>query len=215
MHNIWLPICTMWGPNKFGCPESHTMIKMRCEHGSVERAACIVREGGVVVFPTDTVYGVGCDPYNHQAVRRIYEAKGRDTSKPFPILVDTIQTVCRIAHMGPGAAKLASVYWPGPLTIILEVTDGDLAAAMGLSGSVGVRIPGGDCISQLLKLCHIMVGTSANISGEPSPAGASDIHVKCDMLLDGGRTPGTESTIVDARGTHARVVRRGALEVPV
>ena len=191
------------------------MERMRCGPGSAERAARTIRDGGVVAFPTDTVYGVGCDPYNREAVLRIYDIKGRDRSKPLPVLVSSVDVAAGIARMGPGALELAARYWPGPLTIILEVTDGALAASMGLAGSIGVRVPGGGCVSMLLGMCGMVVGTSANISGEPSPVRADDVHIGCDVLLDGGATPGgTESTIVDARTDGGMsVVRRGALEV--
>lgn len=191
------------------------MERVRCGPGSVERAARIVREGGVVAFPTDTVYGVGCDPYNREAILRIYEIKGRDRSKPLPVLVSSAEVAAGIGHMGPGAAALAARYWPGPLTIILEVADAALAASMGLAGGIGVRVPGGGCVSMLLGMCGMVVGTSANVSGEPSPVRADDVRIECDMLLDGGAIPGgTESTIVDARTDGGMsVVRRGALEV--
>ncbi|MCE2509064.1 MAG: threonylcarbamoyl-AMP synthase [Nitrosopumilaceae archaeon] len=191
------------------------MERVRCGSRSVERAAGTIRDGGVVAFPTDTVYGVGCDPYNREAVLRIYEIKGRDRSKPLPVLVASAELAAGIARMGPGAAELAARYWPGPLTIVLEVTDRALAASMGLAGSIGVRVPGGGCVSMLLGTCGMVVGTSANVSGEPSPVRADDVHIGCDMLLDGGAIPGgTESTIVDGRTDGGMsVVRQGALEV--
>ncbi len=191
------------------------MERVRCGPGSAERATRTIRDGGVVAFPTDTVYGVGCDPYNREAVLRIYDIKGRDHSKPLPVLVSSMDVAAGIARMGPGASELAARYWPGPLTMILEVTDAALAASMGLAGSIGVRVPGGGCVSMLLDICGMVVGTSANVSGEPSPVRADDVHIGCDVLLDGGATPGgTESTIVDARTDGGMsVVRRGALEV--
>jgi L-threonylcarbamoyladenylate synthase len=191
------------------------MERVRCGSGSAERAAKIIRNGGVVAFPTDTVYGVGCDPYNREAVLRIYEIKGRDRSKPLPVLVSSVDVAAGIARMGSDAAELAARYWPGPLTIVLEVADEDLAASMGLAGSVGVRVPGGGCVSALLEMCGMVVGTSANVSGEPSPVRADDVRIDCDMLLDGGDIPGgMGSTIVDARTDgNVSVVRRGALEV--
>ena len=92
-----------------------------------------------------------------------------------------------IGRMGDEAAALASRHWPGPLTIIVEVTDRALAGSMGLSGSVAVRVPGGRCISALLDTCDMVTGTSANRSGEPSPVRAADVTIRCDMVLDGGR----------------------------
>ena len=185
--------------------------KVRCGAASVMRAAQLLRNGGVVAFPTDTVYGVGCDPFDKMAVRRIYEIKGRDHSKPLPVLVSSTDVAASIAEMNPVAASLAARYWPGPLTLILKVTDASLTASMGLAGSVAVRVPGGRCVSMLLEACNMLVGTSANPSGKPSPISAHDVNIECDMLLDGGIIhDGVESTIVDARTNNAQVVRRGA-----
>ena len=188
---------------------------VECNAESARRAAEMLRAGGVVAFPTDTVYGVGCDPYNADAVRRVYRIKGRDASKPLPVLVRSAEVARGIGRMGDEAAALASRHWPGPLTIIVEVTDRALAGSMGLPGSVAVRVPGGRCISRLLDMCDMVTGTSANRSGEPSPVRAADVTIRCDMVLDGGAAPrGAESTILDGRpGGGLRVVRRGALEV--
>lgn len=188
---------------------------MLCEPRAIGRAADTIRDGGVVVFPTDTVYGVGCDPYNVDAVRRIYTIKGRKASNPMPVLVSSIDVASGIGNISPDARNLASKYWPGPLTLVVEVTDDALAASLGLAGSVAVRVPGGRCISTLLDMCRIIVGTSANRSGEPSPLRADDVTIECDVLLDDGvASCGFESTIIDARPRGGmRVIRHGALEV--
>lgn len=184
-----------------------------CGPESVARATRIIRDGGVVAFPTDTVYGLGCDPYNREAVDRIYDIKRRDRSKPLPVLVCDADMAAGISRMAAGAARLAARYWPGPLTMILDVTDAALAASMGLEDGVAVRVPGGACAPLLLEGCSMVVGTSANVSGEPSPVRAGDVRIECDLLLDGGICGGVSSTIVDARTDHIRLVRRGALEI--
>lgn len=190
------------------------MQRAKCGSESVKRAARIIQDGGVVVFPTDTVYGVGCDPYNYDAVRRIYDIKGRDLSKPLPVLVKSVEVARCIGHMRVDATRLAAQHWPGPLTIIIEIADKRLASSMGLDGSVGVRVPSGRCIDMLLDTCGMVVGTSANASGRTSPPSPDDIEIDCDMLLDGGVVSGTESTIVDARvDGNTSIVRRGVLEV--
>lgn len=184
-----------------------------CGPESAARAARVIRDGGVVVFPTDTVYGLGCDPYNREAVNRIYGIKRRDRSKPLPVLVYNAAAAAGISRMGTGAARLAARHWPGPLTMILDVTDGALAVSMGLEDGVAVRVPGGACAPMLLERCGMVVGTSANVSGEPSPVRAGDVRIECDMLLDGGICGGIPSTIVDARTDRVRLVRRGTLEI--
>ena len=184
-----------------------------CGPESMARAARVIRSGGVVVFPTDTVYGLGCDPYNREAVDRIYAIKRRDRSKPLPVLVCNADTASGISRMGAGAARLAARHWPGPLTMILDVTDRALAASMGLEDGVAVRVPGGACASALLKECGMVVGTSANVSGEPSPVRAEDVRIECDLLVNGGICGGVPSTIVDARSDPVKLVRRGSLEI--
>ena len=184
-----------------------------CGPESTARAARIILDGGVVAFPTDTVYGLGCDPYNREAVDRIYHIKRRDRSKPLPVLACDADTASGISRMGAGAARLAARHWPGPLTMILEVTDRALAASMCLEDGVAVRVPGGACAPALLEGCGMVVGTSANVSGEPSPVRAEDVRIECDLLLDGGICGGMPSTIVDARIDPVKLVRRGSLEI--
>ena len=182
-----------------------------CSEASVGRAARILQEGGVVVFPTDTVYGIGCDPYNAEAVRRVYRIKRRDPSKPMPVLVASLKVASQMAAISDTARSLAERFWPGPLTIILRMREGGPAAA-SRNGSIALRVPGGACISMLLQRCGCIVGSSANMSGSGSSATLRDIEVQCDMALDGGAIPSAgESTIVDATGSAVRVVRQGAI----
>lgn len=188
------------------------MEAVACGPEAVSRAAKLVRSGGVVVFPTDTVYGIGCDPYNAAAVRRIYRIKGRTPSKPLPVLARTRADARRIADMNQVASGLAERFWPGPLTMILGLRDARLAEAMGLDGRVAVRVPGGRCVGMLLEACGFLVGTSANPSGSEAPGDPGSVLVEADMLLDGGAIAGgQESTIVNVSDGGVEVVRAGAL----
>lgn len=193
-------------------------MRVRCDAEGIGAAAAAVRSGGVVVFPTDTVYGIGCDPYDAAAVGRIYAIKSRDRSKPLPVLVKSAREASAIASLG-AAAGIAERFWPGALTIIAELADAALAVPLGLEGGVAVRVPGCGCTLGLLERCGPLVGTSANVSGEPpfSDPAMFPAGLECDVFVDGGVTGGTESTIIDARGGAIRVVREGAVpagEIP-
>jgi L-threonylcarbamoyladenylate synthase len=99
------------------------LLKVTCDKEGIEKASQIINRGGIAVFPTDTVYGIGCDPYNKDSVRKIYEIKSRNISKPFPVLVYSKDIAERIAFFDEFTKKIAEKFWPGPLTIILKLTD--------------------------------------------------------------------------------------------
>lgn len=185
-----------------------------CNAAGIDLAASIIEGGGVAIFPTDTVYGIGCDPYNADAVRRVYRIKERDPSKPLPVLVASITRANELVHMRSVGERLASKYWPGALTLICGIRQDVLPYIAGPEGNVAVRVPAGRCISSLLSICGVLVGTSANISGEASSASPDGINIECDVLLDGGICPGgIGSTIVDCTGDTPVVVRQGALQI--
>ena len=204
------------------------MDRVRCDEAGIARAARAVRDGGVVVFPTDTVYGIGCDPYNAGAVGRIYQIKSRDASKPLPVLVDSVGTARSVSAMDERAVRIAERFWPGPLTIIADVTDAALAASLRLErgrDGIALRVPAHRCAQGLLGHCRMIAGTSANVSGAGStgdPDECSGSMSGYDMLLDGGTIGGSaESTVIDTRAGRIAMVREGGgpglsdiLEVP-
>ena len=188
------------------------MERMACDDEAAIRAARVISRGGVVVFPTDTVYGVGCDPYNSGAVKRVYDIKGRDPSKAFPVLARSTDVARSVAKMDSAASLLASRFWPGSLTMILEVTDRGLEKSLGLCGRIAIRVPAGRCVGLILQKCGMVVGTSANTSGRMSPADPADVSLECDLFLDGGVIPGgRESTIVDATKNDVAIIRQGII----
>lgn len=180
--------------------------------------AAIVREGGIIVFPTDTVYGMGCDPFNHKAVKRIFDIKGRERNNPLPVLAATVESIRNIARMDIVASTLARKYWPGRLTIVCPLEDNRISSLVSAnSGTIAVRIPGNKCTMELLRECRYLVGTSANRSGEGS---VRDIRQILSMplrgrhrILSGGYlADGKESTIVDAsKQGHLSIIRKGAI----
>ena len=186
-----------------------------CDEEGIRAASGIIRDGGVAIFPTDTVYGIGCDPYDKGAVSRIYEIKSRDPSKSLPVLAHSIESVRDIAELDDVSLGLAQRYWPGQLTMILGLRDRALRESMGIADRIAVRVPGSGCALRLLERCGPLVGTSANLSGAPSSADPKSIRdVECDVFVDGGIiNGGGESTIIEVRDGKIAVIRQGALEV--
>lgn len=188
------------------------MRHVRCDASGIAEAAEAVRDGRVLVYPTDTVYGIGCDPYDARAVERVFRIKRRDAAMALPVLARSAEDVGRIAVLDGDAAKLGSEFWPGGLTLILRLKDTRLGRAMNLGGSVAVRVPGGGCAAEILRECIYVVGTSANVSGEPPASDPQRVRgMQCDLFVDGGPTPGGESTIVDVTGGRTEIVRPGVI----
>ena len=188
-------------------------------HKDIEifQCASLVKSGGVIVYPTDTIYGIGCNPYNDKSVERIFKIKGRNKNNPLPILASNIQDIEKIVSLGKIGKLLARTYWPGALTIISPIIDENISTKV-TSGkmSIGVRIPNNKCILSLLRHCKYLVGTSANKSGEnpsknPSEIISSPLH-GFDALLDGGTVEGgVESTIVDLTDLTPKIIRERAI----
>ncbi len=179
-------------------------------------AADVVRKGGLICYPTDTVYGLGCDPLNASAAERVMRAKG-DRTKPMPILVKDLQNARRLAHVSDRAAKLAGKFWPGPLTIVLPSLD-VLPAILIPNARVGLRSPKHAICLELLELCSgAVVGTSANLTGRPpavtAEAAANELGDRVDLVLDGGRAPvGVASTVVDLTASKLAILREGPID---
>ena len=189
----------------------------KCTGDAVARCASVVKRGGVVVFPTDTIYGIGCDPYRDQAVGRIFAIKGRDEKKPLPVLAYSIEDAEKIVSLGDAGRILAKNYWPGALTIVASIVDQKISRRVTAgSNSLAVRVPANECVLSLLKRCKYLVGTSANSSGEKPLKSAQEVLASSlegyDALLDGGPVErGVESTIVDITGTP-KILREGAIK---
>ena len=191
---------------------------LKCnERNDITKCASIVKNGGVIVFPTDTLYGIGCDPYDEKAVDKIFKIKNRDKINPLPILASSVVDIERIVLMSRTAKKLAQIYWPGALTIIVPLIDKKISDNLRAGKmSVGVRVPNNVCVLSLLKDCKYLTGTSANKSGEPGCKSFSEVLSSSlrgfDAILDGGEVEeGVQSTIVDLTGQHPRVIREGAI----
>jgi len=178
-------------------------------------AAETVTNGGLICFPTDTLYGLGCDPFNTSAIVKTIAAKGK-RDRAMPVLVKSIDDAERLAFLSESARRLTDAYWPGPLTIVLPARD-DVPSALSPERTVGLRSPKHAICQQLLGLCSgYLVGTSANLTGKPPATSAEEIvnqlGDRVDIVLDGGRSPlGVASTVVDLTGEHIVVLREGPI----
>lgn len=190
---------------------------LQCNQGGIKDAYESIKKGGVVVFPTDTVYGIGCDPYNDEAVNKIYKVKGRHKMKQLPVLAYSKKDVESIVFFDDISEKIADKFWPGPVTLLLQVKDKKIAKSLGLEGKIAVRVPNHPCSLSLLEKCRLLVGTSANFSGQSPFDDSKEIVEKFsgyDILLDGGKIPNSgESTIVEVVGNELKIIREGKIKL--
>jgi L-threonylcarbamoyladenylate synthase len=190
---------------------------MECNDSGIGKAYEEIRKGGVVVFPTDTVYGIGCDPYNQDAVNKIYKVKGREKMKKIPVLAYSKQEIGNIAFFDEISEKIADKFWPGPVTLILKVKDKKIKESLYLKDKIAVRVPNHLCTLALLKKCKLLTGTSANFSGQFPFDDSKEIMSEFsgyDVLLDGGRISDSgESTIVEVIDNELKVLREGKIKL--
>lgn len=190
-------------------------MKVNCDEKGIEKAFQIINQGGIAIFPTDTVYGIGCNPYNKTAIERIYKIKSRNISKSIPILVYSKEIASKITEFDEFTEKIMDKFWPGPLTLIMKLTDEKLKRSLNLEKKIAVRVPNHKCTLELLKKCDMIVGTSANTSGKPSYTNSDECFKdlqEYDIFVDGGTiTSGGESTIIEIENEEIKIIREGSL----
>ncbi|MDH3313096.1 MAG: L-threonylcarbamoyladenylate synthase [Nitrosopumilus sp.] len=190
-------------------------MKVKCDQEGIEKALEIINRGGIAVYPTDTVYGIGCNPYNKEAVKKIYDIKSRDSSKSLPVLVYSVEIAKRIVFLDEFTEKIVEKFWPGPLTIILKLIDEKLKKSLFLNDRIAIRVPNHKCTLEILKRCNFLVGTSANISGHPSFTNPDECFRNIgdyDIFVDGGTiTSKAESTIIEIENRKIKILREGSL----
>lgn len=194
------------------------MNVLKATKSNIKKAAQIVRIGGLAVYPTETVYGLGCNPLNVKAVKRLLEIKG-ERNKPLPILVSSIGDADKIALISKNGRRLASKFWPGPLTMVFPKKSAlPNIITFGLD-SVGIRVPNNDVALDLIRLSGgLLVGSSANRSGEAPPQAVQELSKVLkelvDVVLDGGvAAQGVPSTVADLTHEKLRILREGPVSL--
>lgn len=187
-------------------------------HNAIARAADWIRQGGVVVVPTETFYGLAADPFRPDAVAAVFDLKGRPAAMALPLVAASVEQIERcIGPLTEHTARLAREFWPGPLSLILDAPSSTAPAVHGGTMTVAIRVPAHPMARLLAGACgHPVTATSANRTGEPAPVDVAGVGALARdprvLVLDGGQTPGgAPSTIVDARSTPIRIVREGAV----
>lgn len=198
--------------------EKYIDLKNDLNYEKLKEPAKIIREGGIVIFPTETVYGIGTNGLNKKAIKRLYEVKQRPINKPITLLVSDIEMINKIAkNITKLEYDLMNTFFPGPLTIILQKKDiiPDILTANG--NTIGIRMPSGKIARKLIKYAGIPIATpSANISGKPSGTNIKDIKKdfegKVDCFIDNGESKlGIPSTIVKVVNNVPHILRKGSI----
>jgi L-threonylcarbamoyladenylate synthase len=193
-----------------------TIILRVHDPAALPRAVEVLLSGGLVAFPTDTVYGLGALAFDRKAVESIYTAKDRPVEKAIPVLIGDMEDLGKVCLEIPEIAlKLADRFWPGPLTLVIPKNP-ELSDAVSAGATVGVRIPDHPVALDLLRRAGPMAVTSANLSGQPSPNSAQEVFTqlagRIALILDGGVTPGgIPSTVVDCTSGKPQIIRAGPI----
>jgi len=182
------------------------------------QAAAVIQAGGIVAFPTDTVYGIGVSAFNRKAIEKIYNVKGRSHLKAIPILVGDVEDLAQITLPIPlYIQQIIDNFWPGALTLVLPLLP-ELPGNLSPRPTVGLRLPDHDQVRRLLREIGPLAATSANLSGEPSALTANEVlqqlDGRIDLILDGGPVPGGQaSTVLDCNGEKLKVLREGPISL--
>ena len=193
------------------------MITIPAALDQVGRAVGVLRSGGVIAMPTDTLYALTAAADDAHAVRRVFEIKGRQEGRPLPLFVSGMEMARRVVDFNQTAAKLASRFWPGQLTVVVPKQQEYGSEALAGSATVGLRVPDNDIARAIVEaLGSPVTGTSANISGGPDPVTADDVRSqlddRIDLILDAGPCAhGVGSTVVDCSGAAPVILREGAI----
>ena len=185
----------------------------------LEKIASTIKNGGIIVFPTDTIYGIGCDPLNNKAIEKIFTIKTRLRSKGLPILCDSIESVKKIARVPDSAHQYMERYWPGKLTIIFKTTGLIPKEVTGTIDTIAVRIPGNDFTIRLISaIGGFLIGTSANKSEAQVPKNVNEIKEQIsgdiDFMIDAGPVKDVRpSTILDITTPVPKIIRKGAQDI--
>ncbi|MBI5894125.1 MAG: threonylcarbamoyl-AMP synthase [Deltaproteobacteria bacterium] len=188
-------------------------------YDNLKKASAVLKKGGIIAYPTETFYGLGVDPFNEDALKKLFELKGRGFDKPVSILVKDENALASIVEEIPSVAKrLFKRFWPGPLTIVFKAKKNISDILTASTGNIGVRVSSSPVAKKLLDIIDAPItATSANPSGEKSPVTPQEVERyfgdKLDMIIDGGELEGKlGSTIVDVTEGSIKILRQG--EIP-
>lgn len=192
--------------------------KNNFEPSSLDEVGEILKAGGIVIFPTDTVYGIGCDPFKEKSVARIYELKKRELNKPFPILLSNINVAHKIATLNKYEEVIINKFWPGQLTLVVTPKIKFLNYFLNAEGKVAIRVPNNPIPRRLAEYTSgMLVGTSANISGMKSPTTANEALsyiTDVDAVIDSGPSDTKySSTIIEIVGKKIKLIREGPIAI--
>ena len=196
----------------------NTRVLAVTDMGAIQTALDILQEGGLVAFPTDTVYGLGALVAEPRSIEQLYVVKGREAAKAIPILIGDLGELALVAwEISWTAHRLAERFWPGPLTLVVP-RQASLPESLSSLPTVGVRMPDHPAALALLHKTGPLAVTSANLSGQPSACTAQEVldqlGGQIPLILDGGRTPGgVSSTVVDCSGPELVILRQGPVSM--
>ena len=196
----------------------NTLLLPADEPLALQQAFNTLLHGGLVAFPTDTVYGLGALAHNTLGIEQLYAVKGRQSAKAIPILLSDIRELSRVAsQVDSRVLRLAERFWPGPLTLVVA-RHASLPEILSPYPTVGVRVPDHPVALALLRLAGPLATTSANLSNQPSATTAGEVFAqlggRIPLILDAGKTPGgISSTVVDCSGAELVILRQGPLSM--
>jgi len=176
----------------------------------IEKAVKSLMTDGLVVYPTETVYGLGADAFSEDAILKVYEAKSRSLSMPISIAISDFDMMAAVTQIGPREEEFINKFLPGPVTVIVKARSYLPAMLTVGTGMIGVRYPAHPVAIELIsRFDSPITATSANQSGAKDPLTPGECHIPYDILIDGGILPGTPSTVVDL--VNRCIIREGAL----
>ena len=185
-----------------------------CDEQGISQIIEAYEDGRIIAFPTDTVYGLGCNPLNKDSISRIYDIKRRSGKKRFPILGFSKKDLEKIVEFNSKAEKISEKFWPGQVTLLLPIRK-EMTKQIENDGKLAVRVPNNECVLSILKQCKLIIGTSANISGEESILDPNECKMRLpeiDILVDGGKIKSYgESTIIDFVDDEIKIIRKGSV----
>ena len=196
----------------------NTLLLSADEPLALQQAFDTLNQGGLVAFPTDTVYGLGALAHNTKSIEQLFIVKGRESTKAIPILLGDVSELSLVAsRVDSRVLRLAERFWPGPLTLVVP-RHASLPEILSPSPTVGVRVPDHPLALALLRIAGPLATTSANLSNQPSATSAGEVLAQISgripLILDAGQTPGgISSTVVDCSGPELVILRQGPLSM--